>query len=66
MAGSFKSNLLFSIEGIKSKENPSQSCWNDHEGVMTSPSSSTTAQSCLNFEMSIPTKYNWFPPLSVF
>ena len=30
------------------------------------PLVSTMAQSCLNFEMSIPTKYNWFPPLSVF
>ena len=39
---------------------PSQSLLKDHEDVMTSPSSSMMAQSCLNFEMSIPTKYIGF------
>ena len=41
-------------------EKPSQSLSKDHEDVMTSPSSSMMAQSCLNFEMSIPTKYIGF------
>ena len=42
------------IDDVGDVVTPSWSFANDHEGVTTSPTSSITAQSCLNLEMSIP------------
>ena len=41
----------------RSREKPSQSLLNDHEGRMVFPLPSMTTQSCLNLKMSMPAKY---------